>query len=161
MVKKGISKKDSSRQENLSEENLKKIEELENKASELQDKLVRSLADYSNLEKRIESQRQLFVTLATTAVISKMVDVLDDLLLAQTHLQDQGLQIAIDKFKSTLKSEGLEEISAVGQSFDPSCMECIDVASGKNDHVLEVKKVGYKLNGHCIRPAAVIVGRES
>jgi len=40
------------------------------KISELENRLKRSLADYANLEKRIESQRQLFVTLATTAMVT-------------------------------------------------------------------------------------------
>lgn len=128
--------------------------------SELKDKLARSLADYSNLEKRIESQRQLFVTLATTAIISQMIAVLDDLYLAQNHLKDQGLQIAIDKFISTLKSEGLEEIVVEGKDFSPETMECVDTTDGKENAVVTVKKRGYQLNGHVIRPAQVVIGKK-
>ena len=61
-----------------SEDLINKITELEAKTAQLAENLSRSLADYSNLERRIESQRQLFVTLATTSIITKMVDVLDD-----------------------------------------------------------------------------------
>lgn len=135
-----------------------KIVELENKISELQDKLTRSLADYSNLEKRIESQRQLFVTLTTTAIVNKMIEVLDDFYLIQNHLKDQGLQIAIDKFVNILKLEGLEEIDVLDKEFDPANMDCVEVAEGKQNFVLSVKKKGYLLNGHCIRPAQVVVG---
>jgi molecular chaperone GrpE len=124
----------------------------------LSEKLARSLADYSNLEKRIESQRQLFVTLATTSILSKMIEVLDDFYLAQNHLQDPGLQMAIDKFKSVLKIEGLEEINPKDKEFDPQSMECIQAVAGKENFVVEVKKFGYKLNGHLIRPAQVTVG---
>jgi molecular chaperone GrpE len=138
---------------------LQKLTELEQKSLELQDKLARSLADYSNLEKRIESQRQLFVTLATTAIISKMIDVLDDLYLAQSHLNDPGLQMAIDKFTSTLKSEGLEEITTENQSFSPEIMECVDTTEGDENKVISVKKRGYKLNNIPIRPAQVVVGK--
>jgi molecular chaperone GrpE len=140
--------------------NQEKIE-LEQKNAELQDKLARSLADYSNLEKRIESQRQLFVTLTTTAIVSKMVDILDDLNLTQSHLKDQGLQMTIDKFLNVLKSEGLEEVEAEGKEFDPQFMECIEVADGVQNQVLAVKKKGYKLNGHVIRPAQVVVGNNN
>jgi molecular chaperone GrpE len=135
-----------------------KITELEQKIGELQDKLQRSLADYSNLEKRVESQRQLFVTLATTAIITRTIETLDDLYLAQGHLKDQGLQMAIDKFVNILKSEGLEEIKAEGQEFDPQHMDCVEVVEGKTNHVIDVKKKGYLLNGHVIRPAQVSVG---
>ena len=133
--------------------------ELLEKIASLEDRLARSLADYSNLEKRIESQRQLFVTLATTSIISQMVDVLDNFNLAQNHLKDQGLQMAIDKFNSVLKTEGLEEINPINLEFDPQSMECIEVVDGHENFVVEVKKLGYKLNGHVIRPAQVSVGK--
>ena len=133
--------------------------ELLEKITSLEDRLARSLADYSNLEKRIESQRQLFVTLATTSIISQMVGVLDNFNLAQNHLKDQGLQMAIDKFNSVLKTEGLEEINPINLEFDPQSMECIEAVDGHENFVVEVKKLGYKLNGHVIRPAQVSVGK--
>lgn len=138
---------------------LKKIAELEEKNSSLLDNLSRSLADYSNLEKRNETQRQLFVTLATTSILTKMIDVLDNFYLAQKHLNDPGLKMAIDKFDSVLKTEGLEEINPNNLEFDPQFMECVEVVDGQTNFVVEVKKLGYKLNGHVIRPAQVSVGK--
>lgn len=139
----------------------KKIVKLEEKVDQLQDKLNRSLADYSNLEKRIENQRQLFVTLATTSLLSKIIEVLDDLYLSYQHLKDAGLKMVIDKFVSVLESEGIEEIVADKQTFNPESMDCVEVAPGKQDQVISVKKKGYRLNGHIIRPAQVVVGKES
>jgi molecular chaperone GrpE len=127
----------------------------------LEDKLKRSLADYSNLEKRMESQRQLFVTLATADIVCKMIDVLDDFRLAQTHLKDSGLQISIDKFKKVLADQGLTEIEAKGLEFNPESMDCVDVAEGKQDHIVSVRKIGYRLNNHIIRPVQVVVGRQT
>jgi len=136
-----------------------KIKQLEEKNNLLEDNLKRSLADYSNLEKRVESQRQLFVTLATTAVIIKMIEALDDFNLTYSHLQDAGLKIAIDKFTSALKSEGVEEINPLGLEFDPSTMECVETMPGQKNKVINVRKLGYKLNGQVIRPAQVVVGK--
>ncbi|MFA6519152.1 MAG: nucleotide exchange factor GrpE [Candidatus Shapirobacteria bacterium] len=127
---------------------------------ELTEKLKRSLADYANLEKRIESQRQLFVTLTATAIISKMIDILDDLYLAFDHLKDPGLKIAIDKFATVLVSEGLTEIKAINEPFNAENMECIATASGPENEVIKVNKRGYLLNGHCLRPAQVVVGKK-
>lgn len=135
--------------------------ELLEKITSLEEKLARSLADYSNLEKRIDSQRQLFITLATTSILSKMVEVLDNFYLAQNHLNDPGLKMAIDKFDAVLKTEGLEEINPLGLEFDPQSMECIETVEGKENFVIEVKKLGYKLNGHVVRPAQVSVGKTS
>jgi len=140
---------------------LEKIVALEQKTIELEDRLKRSLADYANLEKRIESQRQLFITLTTTAIITKMIEILDDLYLSFNHLQDQGLKMAIDKFINVLKSEGVEEIEVQNKEFDPQTMDCIEVVEGKENQVISVKKAGYKLNGHVIRPAQVSVGKST
>jgi len=139
--------------------NVDKLLELEQKALSLEDRLKRSLADYANLERRIESQRQLFVTLATTAIITKMIEILDDLYLTYNHLQDQGLKMTIDKFVNVLKAEGVEEIDTSNQEFNPETMECIQVVEGQDNQVISTKKPGYKLNGHIIRPAQVTVGK--
>ncbi len=133
---------------------------LQPQLAQLQEKLDRSLADYANLEKRIDSQRQMFVTLATVSIISKMIDVLDDLQLAQDNLQDQGLKITIDKFINVLKSEGLEEIKVENLDFDPNTMECVDVVDGDENKVISVRKRGYTLNSQVIRPAQVVVGKK-
>jgi len=68
--------------------------------------------------------------------------------------------MALDKLMKALQSEGLEEIAAVGQIFDPKIMDCVDVAEGKQDEVVSVRKKGYLLNGECLRPAQVVVGKE-
>ena len=137
------------------------ITALQDNIISLQESLARSLADYSNLEKRLERDRQIFVTLATVSIITRMTDVLDDLNLAQTHLQDQGLQMTINKFLNVLKAEGLQEIDAQGLEFDPVKMEAVEVAEGKENIVLTVRKKGYILNNQVIRPAQVVVGQET
>jgi molecular chaperone GrpE len=114
---------------------------LSSRVAELEDRLKRSLADYANLEKRIESQRQFFVTLATTAMVTKMIEVLDDFNLTYQHLQDAGLKIAIDKFMSVLKTEGVEEIDALNRKFDPETMECIEAVCGQYNLVISVKPI--------------------
>jgi len=138
---------------------LAKINELEAKGTEMEENWKRSLADYANLEKRVESQKQLIASLASAAIMAKMVDVLDELYLAQKHLNDKGLQMAIDHFVGVLKGEGLEEISCLGQQFNPETMDCVDVADGDQDQVIDIRRRGFLLNGQCLRPAQVVVGR--
>ncbi len=133
--------------------------DLQLEVAALKDQLSRSLADYDNLQKRVESQRQLFVALATTSLISKFIDVLDDFELIYHHLPDPGLKMALDKFRQSLKSEGLEEVNPLGHQFQPQTMECIDTKEGEENKVISVKKPGYFLNGHCLRPAKVVVGK--
>lgn len=138
----------------------KKISELEAKNTELQDKLMRSVADYINLEKRIERDKEFIAALATTSILTQMTDVLDNFDLALKHLADPGLKMAMDKFLNVLREHGLTELNPVGQVFNPETMECVDVAPGDPDKVISVQKTGYLLNGRSLRPAKVIVGRK-
>ena len=130
------------------------------KISILEEKLKRSLADYSNLEKRIEKQRQFFATMTIAGIVSRLIEVMDDFYLAQEHLQNSGLKIAIDKFQKILQQEGLQEIEAKGKEFDPKLMDCVDVTKGRQDFVVSIRKKGYTLNNQVIRPAQVVVGRQ-
>lgn len=136
------------------------ILKLEDQIQKLEDKLTRSLADYSNLQKRQEEQHQFFATLAISAFISQMLSVLDDFYLAQENLKNPGLQMAINNFETVLKNQGLETIDALNKEFNPDKMECLQTIKGETNKVLEVKKRGYLLNGHCLRPAQVVVGKK-
>ncbi len=138
------------------------IIELNQKISDLTEKLARTLADYSNLEKRVESQRQMLITMATASFLNKIIPVLDDLTLAQSHLNDPGLKMSLDKLRQVVKSEGIQEISPnVGDSYDELSMSCLTTAEGEDGKVLVVHKVGYKLNDQVIRPAEVVVGKKN
>jgi molecular chaperone GrpE len=135
------------------------IDALNHKITDLSDKLARALADYANLEKRIDSQRQLFANLATANMLNKLVPVLDDLYLAQSHLNDHGLKLTMDKLKQLIKSEGIEEINPENELYDATTMTCIGTQEGQDNMVLIVHKLGYKLNDQVIRPAEVVVGK--
>lgn len=136
------------------------VPKLQSEITALKDRLARSMADYINLEKRIERDRQLLSALATTQIISQIIEVIDDLDLAYSHLQDSGLKMAIDKMKNTLNSYGLNEVDALNNKFDPKTMECLSVAEGEEDKVISVQRSGYTLNGQTLRPARVIVGKK-
>ena len=69
--------------------------------------------------------------------------------------------MTINKFLNVLKAEGLQEIDAQGLEFDPVKMEAVEVAEGKENIVLTVRKKGYILNNQVIRPAQVVVGQET
>jgi len=129
------------------------------KIAELHDRLNRSIADYQNLEKRIESQKQVFLTFSLMSIFDKLLSSIDDFYLVYSHLNDKGLKMALDKLESVLKSEGLEEIEALQKTFDPHTMDCVDTTDkAPKDIVYSVSKKGYKFNGTVVRPAQVIVG---
>lgn len=129
---------------------------------ELENQLRRALADYQNLERRVGEERRLFSTLSSALLIEKFLPVLDNLESAQKHLNDQGLEIVIRQFKDILASESVEEIEAVGSQFDPNLHEAAEVQAGQNDNtVASVLAKGYKIGDKVLRPARVVVEKNS
>lgn len=132
------------------------------RSKELEEQLKRALADYQNLERRVEEERRLLARLSSAILIEKFLPVLDSLENAQKHLNDEGLEIVIKQFKDVLTAESVEEIVAVGEQFDPNLHEATDVVEGENDNtVAKVLRKGYKMNSKVLRPAQVSVERKS
>ncbi|OGD93386.1 nucleotide exchange factor GrpE [Candidatus Curtissbacteria bacterium RIFCSPHIGHO2_02_FULL_42_58] len=134
---------------------------LEEQLKHLEDQLKRALADYRNLERRVEEERKLLGQLSSAILVEKLLPVLDNLENAQKHLNDQGLEIVIKQFKEILKAEGVEEIQAEGARFDPNFHEATDVVEGSGEgRVVKVTQKGYKINNKVIRPTQVVVERK-
>jgi molecular chaperone GrpE len=130
----------------------------------LRTQLARALADYDNLRKRVERERQEFEKKANLSLAIKLLPVLDVLRQAQNHLKDPGIAITIGQFEETLISEGIEEIKvSEGDKFDPQLHEALEAAKsteGKGE-IVEVILPGWKFeNGSVIRHARVKVSKE-
>lgn len=145
-----------------------KIEELEEKLQLLEDQLKRALADYQNLEKRIQDGRSELTSFVGANLISKLLPVLDHLEMALLGATDQerqsgwfkGVDLSVAQFKQILKEEGVDQIVADGQ-FDPSLHEAVDIREGEDNKILEVVQKGYTLNGRVLKPARVVVGKSA
>src|SRR3990172_8787844 len=98
----------------------KKAEEVEN----LKAQLARALADYDNLNKRVERERIELTKFAGMGLVIRLLPIYDMLVDAQKHLKDPGLAITIQALENLLKEEGLERISATkGTKFDENLHE--------------------------------------
>lgn len=129
--------------------------------NELEDMLKRTLADYQNLERRVEGERKILSRLSAIILIEKFLPVLDNLENAQKHLNDEGLEMVIKQFKEILDQEGVEEIPAQGQDFDPNLHEAVETTEGENaNKIVKVLTKGYKIEDRVIRPAKVMVERK-
>lgn len=138
-----------------------RMNQLATEAQVLDGKYKRALADYQNLEKRVEEEQQRFVKIATQIFVEQLLIPYDHLLLAAKHIQDKGLDLVIGQFKALFESQGLKEIPAQGMVFDPTKMEVVETKEGEHDIVLEVATPGYELNGVIVRPAMVVVGKKA
>ncbi len=134
------------------------VNDLEIRTKELEENWRRALADYHNLEKRIDHQQKKFVKLATASLIDKLLGVLDDLERAVVHIKEKGIELIIEQFQEVLESEGVEEIEALNKEFDPETMDCVEMVPGKKNKVVNIQLKGYKLYDRVIRPVKVEVG---
>lgn len=145
------------------------LEKLKQQGQDLENKFKRALADYQNLEKRVTQERSDWIKTANKGLLARLLPVLDTLMMASTHVEDQGLKLSIQQFQDGLKAEGVERIETVGKSFDPRLMECTETVmidpSGEmgvdEDKVIEEVRPGYTLYGNVLRPAQVKVRKSN
>ena len=166
--KKGFLKKDSKKE---------KIEELENKVAELEEKsakdkddYIRLMAEFDNYRRRTSQEKLELVSMASTETIKGLLPVLDDCeralkVLMESNDSDaakEGTELIYNKLMGYLKSKGLAVIEALGEPFDTDLHEAIaqfPVPEEENKgKVFDVVQTGYTLNGKVIRFAKVVVG---
>lgn len=138
-----------------------KIKQEENKKiAELEEQVKRGLADYQNLEKRTAEERGSWIKKANKDLILRLLPVLDTLILANAHVQNEGLMLSIKQFLDILRNEGVEKIETEGQLFDPVTMEGVGFIEGEEGKVVNEIRAGFRYNGETIiRPAQVLVGK--
>ena len=122
----------------------------------------RALADYKNLQRRVESDKQAFAKLANANLIARLLPSLDIMELAAAHNQDMGVQLSAKQFRQALTDEGLEMIEPlVDSGFDHNlheCTETVDIGDGKVENTIsELVLKGYKIGDYVLRPARVKV----
>src|SRR3990170_987228 len=117
-------KKKEAKEEKEQDECKKNLEELENQVK-------RTLADYQNLEKRTMDDRKNWIALANKELLLRLLPVLDTLIMAQKHNNDQSLKVSIKQFEDVLKNEGVVRIETLGYDFDAKLMEAIGVVEGE------------------------------
>ncbi len=138
-----------------------KVEKIQKDLEEVTNQLKRALADYHNLERRVNQEKESLSRFSAGIVILKFLPILDNLKKAAEHLKDDGLSLIVKQFEQVLKSEGVTEVPAVGQTFDPKVHEAVEVVEGDEDNkVVKVIEAGYLLNGAPLRPAKVVVVRK-
>ena len=128
----------------------------------VKNQLMRALADYDNLRKRIEREREGFEKIASIKFAVKMLTVFDMIEEAQRHLKDSGIALTLEEFKKILEEEGIEKIkTGQGDKFDEEICEAVEVVkNGKDGKIVEVVLTGWKFSdGPVIRPIKVKVSK--
>lgn len=132
------------------------------------DRYTRAVADLENFRKRTLRDKEELRLFAVSGLMDDVVPVLDNLGLGLAAAQQKtdvksivdGISMILEQFKTTLSRHGLKEVNPAGQKFDPNFHECIShqpSAEVGEEHVIQVVRLGYTLNGRLLRPASVIV----
>ncbi len=133
------------------------------------DKFLRTAADLENFRRRAVREKEDLRTTATGRVLEDIFPVIDTLGLAVQAAKAPnadvkslvgGVEMVLTQLKTALGNHGLKEINPVGLPFDPHQHESLShqpSATVKEEHVLNVVRTGYSLNGRLLRPASVVL----
>ena len=131
----------------------------------LDDHFKRILAEFENFKKRSQKERETLYNSILSDVVEVILPVLDNLENAvKVETKDEeykkGIELVLKQFNDVLKSKGVEEIEALGQTFNPELHEAVrsvqDEEKGEKE-VVDVYRKGYKIGNKVIRHSMVAV----
>ena len=127
----------------------------------------RTQADFDNYKKRAGQENKEMIEFANSTLILNLLTIVDDLERAFDSLPPEiekfswieGIRLIYNKLKATLEAQGLTEIKARGELFDPHLHEAVMHQEGEDGVVIEEIQKGYKFKDRILRPSMVIVGK--
>ena len=148
-----------------------RIEILEAQVADLNDKLLRAIAETENVRRRAQRDKEDASKYAIKSFAEQMITVSDNLgrALQSVDVDARADNVALDnivvgiemvsrELQAGFERFGIKAIEALGQKFDPMLHEAMfeienkEAAAGTIAQVLEV---GYTLNGRTLRAAKV------
>ena len=95
-------------------------------------------------------------------VSSEVLDNLENAAKVETKDENykQGVELVLKQFKDVLKSKGVEEIEAIGTTFDPELHEAVSSVqdeSKESQEIVQEYRKGYKFGNKVIRHSMVVV----
>jgi molecular chaperone GrpE len=146
-----------------------RLEDERSKAESYLANWQRAAADYQNLKRRAEKEREEYGRLAAAALVINVLPLLDDLERALQSVDIRlagltwvdGIRLIYRKFQAVLEAAGVSEIKAEGETFDPNLHEAVMYGEGEEGKVVAEVQKGYRLGDRVIRPAMVVVGKKA
>jgi len=135
------------------------------------DKYVRLLAEFDNMRKRHERERERLIKYAHEEVIVECLKLYDDLersLLAFKSKEGtdvnlvKGLEMVYNNMKELMGKYEVKPIESKGKPFDPNIQEVLmqqETAEFPDGIVMEELEKGYTLGGRVVRTAKVKVAK--
>ena len=154
-----------------------KITEQQQQISELNQKLLRSFADFENFKKRSQEEKEKTHQFAITNFVSDLSSVIENFFMANDNCPQQEIEkneaiknyaIAIEMTKKELikilEKYKVARIFPLKEQFDHNLHEALSQVPtqpniAKDGEILQVIQAGYKIADRLIKPALVIVAQ--
>lgn len=145
-----------------------KPDKKDQKVQELNDKLMRTIAEFDNFRKRSEKEKSTMFEFGAKDIIEKILPVLDNFERGLGSISEeekgsafaQGIEQIYKQFVSVLEDAGVKVIETVGKEFDPNLHNAVmhveDDAFGENIIAEEFQK-GYMYKESVVRHSMVKV----
>jgi molecular chaperone GrpE len=145
------------------------LEALRKEKEDLQDRLLRTAAEFDNYRKRVDRDRRDRADAATADALADVLPIVDDLERAlkapgggDVEGFRKGIELIYQQMIELLRKRGVKPIDAVGADFDPRYHQAV-VQETSPDHregeVMEEFARGYMLGDRLLRPAMVKVAK--
>lgn len=132
---------------------------------EKEDQFLRLAAEYDNYRRRSQKEKESVWNDAKSETVLAFLPVYDNLerALKQETADEaykKGVEMTMNQLREVLKKLGVEEIPALGETFDPNVHNAVmhveDESAGENT-VVEVFQTGFKSGDKVVRFAMVKV----
>ena len=140
----------------------------EEQIAEWRERAIRAAADLENFRKRMEREKREARCYANQALLEELLPVLDNFQMGlQAASADsesmiyRGMEMVKKQLDEFLAGQGVEEVSAEGEIFDPSIHEAVsqeECMESEEGMILRVIRRGYRMSDRLLRPANVVVG---
>jgi len=159
--------------ENNIEENLEN--NLEKKIEELNDKLLRSLAENQNLRKIHEKEREDLIKYSSSSFAREILNLADNLERAFVLFKDDpkfksdefkdtmlGIELIEKELISSFDKNGIKSFESVGKKFDPNFHQALNEVESEQEDGMVINEIqkGYMLNDRLLRPALVSISKK-
>ena len=155
-------------QEQADTQNNDPLEELRREKDSLQDRLLRTAAEFDNYRKRVERERRDLADYMKADILAEILPIVDNFERAlQAPSSDidslrKGVELIHKQMLEILRKRGVRPIEALGADFDPHFHMAVahDPAEGRREgEVIEEFRRGYMLGDRLLRPAMVKVAK--
>jgi molecular chaperone GrpE len=143
------------------------LEDLRRERDGLQDRLLRTAAEFDNYRKRMDRERRELADYMAGEVISELLPIVDNLERAlQAAAEDdplrKGVELIHRQMLDLLRKRGVKPIEALGTDFDPNFHQAViheESTEHREGEVMAELQRGYVVGDRLLRPAMVKVAK--